>query len=412
MFSFLKWLFSRKSSRVPIPPKFRSRRMTINHSSSNYGYIAHKWELIMGQNHWETLLNPLDIDLRRIIIQYGEISQATYDTFVRDQYSKHGGASRFNKNNFFAKLGLELGHPYKYRVTKFIYATSGVEVPHAFIFKPFSMEAWSKESNFIGFIAVAEDKSVELLGRREIVVAWRGSVQFQEWVNNFQFFQVSASSILGQEDEEEENKGEVLTELTNLVEQYKNEEISITLTGHSLGGALATMNAVDIVANKINLPKNSPKAKPCMVTAIVFASPRVGDANFKNSISKYDNLRILRVRNAHDMIPNHPTIDYYDIGDELLIDTTQSAYLKNPWLPSVAHNLEVYMHGVAGTHGSEGEFKLAVDRDIALLNKNFDLLKDDYLVPANWWVQKCKGMVQQVNGSWVLMDHEIEDDED
>ncbi|XP_021749339.1 phospholipase A1-IIgamma-like [Chenopodium quinoa] len=436
MFSFVKRFFRKKFSKVPTPPKWRPNS-TSHHSSSDDGYIADRWELLMGQNHWEGLLEPLDNELRRSIIYYGEMAQATYDTFIRDKYSKYAGASRFNKNNFFAKLGLELGHPYKYRVTKFFYGTSGIEMPDAFLFKPFSsIEPWSKDTNFMGYIAVADDESVELLGRREIVVAWRGSVQFLEWLNDFQILQVSASAMLGHEGDDggpEVHQGwhsiyttenlssafektsardQVLTELTKLVEQYKEEEISITVTGHSLGAALATLNAADIVANKINQRKNSPNSKPCKVTAIVFASPRVGDANFKKTLLKHDELRILRVCNAQDFVPNYPLIDYVDVGEELTIDTTQSVYLKNPGLPSISHNLEVYLHGVAGTQGSGDEgFKLVVERDVALLNKFFDCLKDEYLIPVNWWVLKYKSMVQQNDGSWLLMDHEMEDDD-
>lgn len=197
MFSFLKQFFGQNFSKAPTPPK-RPPHNT-HHRSSDDGYIADKWELLMGRNHWEGQLDPLDIDLRRNIIHYGEMAQATYDTFIREKYSKHAGASRFNKNNFFAKLGLELGHPYKYCVTKFIYATSGLEMPDAYIFKSLSIEPWCEDSNFMGFVAVADDESVELLGRREIVVAWRGTVQFLEWLNDLQFMQVSASEILAHE---------------------------------------------------------------------------------------------------------------------------------------------------------------------------------------------------------------------
>uniref|UniRef100_A0A803N111 Phospholipase A1 n=1 Tax=Chenopodium quinoa TaxID=63459 RepID=A0A803N111_CHEQI len=151
-----------------------------------------KWEKLSGQNDWEGLLDPLDIDLRRNIIHYGEKAQACYDTFDSTKISKYAGLAN--------------GRPYKYRVTKFLYATSGIALPDAFLFKSLSREAWSKESNFIGYVAVAEDESVAMLERRDIVIAWRGTIQSLEWVNDLQFLQLSASSILGKGDGNDDPK--------------------------------------------------------------------------------------------------------------------------------------------------------------------------------------------------------------
>ncbi|KAL0323251.1 UNVERIFIED_CONTAM: Phospholipase A1-IIgamma [Sesamum angustifolium] len=136
-------------------------------------------------------------------------------------------------------------------------------------------------------------------------------------------------------------RNQVLTEVRRLVEEYKNEEISITVTGHSLGAAVSTLNAIDLVVNGYNRPRDMPD-KACPVTAFLFASPRVGDYKFR-------------------------------------------------------------------TQGSRGGFKLEVNRDIALVNKYLDGLKDEYCVPVSWWCEKHKGMVQQEDGSWKLMDHEDDD---
>ncbi|XP_016490486.1 phospholipase A1-II 1-like [Nicotiana tabacum] len=387
------------------------------------GNIAERWRFLSGNNSWEGLLDPLDNDLRRYIIHYGGMAQATRDAFNTNKISKYAGSCRYSKKNLLSQVGIEMSNPFKYEVTKYIYATSSVQVPEALIIKSLSREAWSKESNWVGFVAVATDEGEVALGRRDIVISWRGSVQTMEWFNDFDFIQVSAPEIFGHQKSipkvhhgwysvytsndsrspfsKASARNQVLGEVQRLVEQYKNEEITITVTGHSMGAAVATLNAVDMVFNGFN--------KGFPVTAFLFASPRVGDENLKKTFSKLENLRTLRVRNAPDIVPNYPLLGYSDVGVQLDIDTTKSTYLKSPGDESSWHNMDCYLHGVAGTQGSKGGFKLQVQHDISVVNKYLGALKDEYGVPASWWVEKNKGMVQQQDGSWILMDHEDDD---
>ncbi|TVU20243.1 hypothetical protein EJB05_36445, partial [Eragrostis curvula] len=421
-------------------------------SSPMLGSIANRWRELQGADSWTGLLDPLDVDLRRNIIAYGELAQATYDAFNQEKRSPHAGACVLR-----ARGG-------NYAVTKFVYATSGLPVPEAFLLLPLPElpEAWSRESNWMGYVAVATDEGVAALGRRDIVVAWRGTMRNIEWVNDLDFTPVSAAPVLGSaaaanpeamahrgflsvytssnadskynqasaRDQARINPTSllnsllrqpaaklrsctfgmnesflVLEEVRRLMDLYKDEVTSITITGHSLGASLATLNAVDIAANGLNAPAGSSQP-PCPVTAIVFASPHVGDGNFKAAFGSFPELRSLHVKNAGDVVPIYPPLGYVDVAVPLPINTGRSPYLKKPGTVKTLHNLECYLHGVAGEQGSAGGFKLEVDRDVALANKGVDALIDKYPVPAKWWVAKNKGMVMGDDGHWTLQDFE------
>lgn len=175
--------------------KRKKARKTIGNHDKKKGGLDKKWKLLSGENNWEGLLDPLDLDLRRYIIHYGEMAQATYDAFNFEKASKYAGSCLYPKDDLFYKVGHDKGNPFKYQATKYFYATSSSQVPDAFIVKSWSREAWSKESNWIGYVAVATDEGKEALGRRDILIAWRGTIQTLEWINDFQFGLVTAPEI-------------------------------------------------------------------------------------------------------------------------------------------------------------------------------------------------------------------------
>ncbi|CAL4901702.1 unnamed protein product [Urochloa decumbens] len=400
-------------------------------SSPMLGSIANRWRELQGASSWAGLLDPLDIDLRANLIAYGELTQATYDGFNQEQRSPHCGACVYGYADLLASSGAAAAG--SYTITKFVYATSALPVPEAFLVLPLPdllPESWSRESNWMGYVAVATDEGVAALGRRDILVAWRGTMRSLEWVNDFDFTPVSAAPVLGSaaatnpaalvhrgflsvyrssnpdsKYNQSSARDQVLAEVSRLMALYKDEVTSITVTGHSLGASLATLNAVDLAANGVNAPASSSQP-PCPVTAFVYASPRVGDGNFKGALASFPDLRILHVKNALDVVPMYPPLGYVDVAVPLPIDTGRSPYLRQPGTIPTRHNLECYLHGVAGEQGSAGGFKLEVDRDVALANKGEDALTDKYPVPAGWRVAKNKFMAKGADGHWALQDFE------
>ncbi|KAF9609479.1 hypothetical protein IFM89_016478 [Coptis chinensis] len=231
--------------------------------------------------------------------------------------------------------------------------------------------AWSKESNWIGYVAVVTDEGKKLLGRRDIVVAWRGTITTLEWVDDFEAGKVSGAKMLNTKLNPMLHQGfySIYTSTdpkskfnkTSARDQYKKEQnnMSITVCGHSLGAALSIINSTDIVAKKVVSP-NIP------VTAFPYACPKHGDCVFKQ----------------------------FSEGGL-----------------ATAHAMESYLHAIAGTRGSRGGFRFQTNRDISLVNKHIDGLKDKYLIPQQWWGLANKGMVQQSTANWQMADRTWKEDD-
>lgn len=210
---------------------------------------------------------------------------------------------------------------------------------------------------------------------------------------------------------------QVMRELTRLLTLYKGETLSITITGHSLGGALASLTAYEIAERGLNkqITRNG-TVETIPVTVFSFASPRVGDAVFKRRFEELQ-LKALRVVNVHDMVPKsigglHPPWGeaYKHVGVELQLNSKLSPYLKQSRDLINFHSLECYLHHIDGYQGAKSkEFKLMTGRDPALVNKYCDALKPQYCIPDHWWQSENKGLVLSAEGKWVEIDRPMED---
>ena len=90
----------------------------------------------------------------------------------------------------------------------------------------------------------------------------------------------------------------------SLVDKYKDDEMSITVTGHSLGSVLVTLNAADLVANGYY----KPTASGCLVMTIVFVSPHVGDSALRTVFEDQNLLRVLRITNKNNSVLDVPPV--------------------------------------------------------------------------------------------------------
>ncbi|CAK9190194.1 unnamed protein product [Sphagnum troendelagicum] len=456
----------------------------LNLAFNNLSDLAHRWREIQGCKKWQGLLEPaLDAVLREEIMKYGEFSQATYDAFDNEKHSKYCGSSKYNKQKLLQEVGM--GN-FGYEVTKYLYAMSNMDHIPKFFSRSKQADPWSKDSNWMGFVAVATDEAeIKRLGRRDIVISWRGTVTTLEWLANLHdyltplspthrsteansrgrfvnvesgFFNLYTSKKESTRYNKKSAAEQVKEEICRLVELYADEELSITITGHSLGGALASLCAFDIVqskcnereltktsqseaAHQISLEKNNKKneainvlGSTIPVSVFTYASPRIGNDAFRDRLEELG-VNILRVVNSQDIVPKVPGLlvnesmfdmfgtferfvgpwldrlpwTYTHAGVELKLDQTASPFVKRKRDYAASHNLDLYLHLLDGFHSRSRPFEPAIGRDTALVNRYSDSLNDDLVVPSSWWQQENKGLIQNEAGVWVQPDRGEDD---
>ncbi|MQM10771.1 hypothetical protein Taro_043668 [Colocasia esculenta] len=427
----------------------RERRAQRQHQPQEG--LALRWRELAGRDDWAGLIDPMDPLLRAELIRYGELAQACYDAYDFDPFSKYCGSCKYSRRRFFESLGM---NGVGYDVTRYVFATSNIDLPNFFKRSRWP-KVWSESANWIGYVAVSDDATTARLGRRDIAVAWRGTVTRLEWVADLMdflkpvavegipcadptvkvesgFLDLYTDKELGCRFSKYSAREQVLTEVRRLVQRYaveRGEEVSITITGHSLGSALAMLSAFDMAETGLNRVAASAagegEAEKRVVPICVysFSGPRVGNGKFKERFEEELGLKALRVVNVHDTVPKVPGVffnervpaavrrigealpwSYSHVGVELALDHRRSPFLKETTDPACFHNLEAHLHLLDGYHGKGRRFVLASGRDPALVNKACDFLKDHHMVPPNWRQDENKGMIRSHDGRWIQPD--------
>ncbi|KAF7031949.1 hypothetical protein CFC21_043192, partial [Triticum aestivum] len=302
------------TSAIAAEPVATARRGARRTSS-----VAGMWRQLQGCDDWEGLLGldgPAPV-LRSEVARYGELVDACYKAFDLDRASRRYLNCKYGKERMLEEVGMAGAG---YEVTKYIYAAPDVmTVP--------TMEAsTSGRGRWIGYVAVSTDEMTRRLGRRDVLVSFRGTVTPAEWMANF-MSSLEPARLDPCDPRPDVMVGVRLPEPLHLRRQdvplrrrrqlpgaalarglpprgrapppKKGEDVSVTLAGHSMGSALALLLAYDLAELGLN------RAAP--VTVFSFGGPRVGNAAFKARCDELG-VKALRVANVHDPITKLPGI--------------------------------------------------------------------------------------------------------
>jgi hypothetical protein len=147
----------------------------------------------------------------------------------------------------------------------------------------------------------------------DVVIAVRGTESVQEWIHDAEFILVPCPFLAGAGQTEDGFTAMFLSMTTSLDPScpsvtrslptltFPRPVTSLTLCGHSLGGALVTLLALDVAANSAF--KNP--------TVYTYASPRTGDPHFAATYNQVVP-NTTRIAGRLDLVPKLPLPPLYE----------------------------------------------------------------------------------------------------
>ncbi|CAM0956187.1 unnamed protein product [Alopecurus aequalis] len=386
--------FTRKPAAEEMSPRslaHMQRLLTLSPRPSPRGSIAAEWRRYHGEGAWEGLVDPLDQNLRREVLRYGDFVQAAYAAF----HSMPSSASHSHGQNRALVLPDR-----SYRPTRSLFATSSLSIP------PWAQQRsapkWlTQRSSFVGYVAVCDnEREVRRMGRRDIAIVLRGTATCPEWAENLRTGLVPVSDdddMSVQQQAPKVAKGflslyktagdhvpslsdAIVEEVRRLVEVYKGEELSITVVGHSLGASLALLAADELSACLAADAESACTApdghRPPPIAVVSFGGPKTGNRAFSDRLQSERGVNVLRVVNAGDVVTRVPglttpttIVEGYTHagGAELRLDSRDSPCLRADAGPACCHDLEAYLHLLDGFAGTGRPFRADASRSVARL---------------------------------------------
>ncbi|KAF8664888.1 hypothetical protein HU200_054202 [Digitaria exilis] len=306
---------------APAPRRAPARRSTA-------ATVAGMWRQVQGCNDWEGLIDPVAGEvhpvLRAEVARYGDLVSPCYKAFDLDPSSRRHLNCKYGRERMLDEVGMPGAG---YVITRYIYAAADVTFP--------TMEpSTAGRGRWIGYVAVSTDDMTRRLGRRDVLVSFRGTVTPAEWVANLMSSLEPArfdpcdprpdvkveSGFLSLYTSADKTcrfggagscREQLLREVSRLVDacgkDRPGEDVSVTLAGHSMGSALALLFAYDLAELGLNQHGLNRDASGCRVPVTVFSygGPRVGNSAFKDRCDELG-VKVLRVANVRDPVTMLP----------------------------------------------------------------------------------------------------------
>lgn len=196
-------------------------------------------------------------------------------------------------NSMDTRTALRLAAMCGQSYTQLAQGTESVILPAAYrIVTPFMANSALGGRELFGFIAESDS---------QIVIVFRGTSTTSDWISDaiarqtdYPYAKEGGLVHQGFLDIYQSARKQIVTAMSKLSPQKQ-----LYLTGHSLGGSLATLCAADLATNtKFRDP-----------SVYTFGSPRVGNTTFAGQFNRKTGPHY-RVYNRNDMVPSLPPLVY------------------------------------------------------------------------------------------------------
>lgn len=183
------------------------------------------------------------------------------------------------------------------------------------------LKTWDRGFNKVDTFDVKSSQAFVARHTNIVIVAFRGTDEWRDWLDNLNL--PSVHHELGRV-----HRGfrlaldDIWSDVVRSVKKFRDRHQSVWFTGHSLGGALATLAAAAWIAED----------RPFQ-GVYTFGQPRCGDRTFARNFNVEAKSRFFRFQNNNDIVTRIPQrlMGYSHVGTFLYINTNQEIDTDIAW---------------------------------------------------------------------------------